>query len=71
MTLLFTCFGFVLASEFCVGYKHGYIAGYCASQDTPQSQCIRPIVPICPIPDLMESSYQDGYARGFQEGLEG
>lgn len=54
-----------LASAFCDGYKDGYKAGYCYQQ----FGCIPPIPPICPIPNVGETTYQDGYNRGFIAGL--
>ncbi len=52
------------ASAFCEGYQAGYKAGYCYQQ----YGCIPPIPPICPIPNVGESTFQDGYNRGFVEG---
>lgn len=66
-TLLTICINFTHASEFCEGYKQGYIAGHCSSQGIPLNLCVRPIVPICPIPNPGETTYSDGYAQGFRE----
>ena len=52
-------------SSFCAGYQDGYRAGYCYNK----FGCIEPIPPICPIPNIGESSYSDGYNRGFLVGL--
>lgn len=54
-------------TNFDKGFSDGYKKGYC--QD--QGSCIEPIPPIAPIPGVYESSsnYQDGYNRGFQQGL--
>ena len=52
------------ASAFCDGYQAGFKAGACYQQ----FGCIPPIPPICPIPAIGESTYQDGYNRGFLEG---
>lgn len=52
---------------FCRGYQAGYKRGYC--QNHGGKMCIPPIPPICPIPDVGQSGYQDGYDRGFEEGL--
>ena len=52
-------------SGFCAGYKDGYAAGWCYEDNF----CIDPIPPICPIPKIGESGYQDGYNRGFIDGL--
>ncbi len=52
------------ASSFCYGFQAGYKAGYCYQQ----FGCIAPIPPICPIPGIGESTFQDGYNRGFLAG---
>lgn len=52
------------ASAFCDGFAAGYKAGYCYQQ----YGCIPPIPPICPIPNIGESTFQDGYNRGFLAG---
>jgi hypothetical protein len=54
-------------TNFDKGFEDGYKKGYC--QD--KGNCIAPISPIVPVPNLYESSssYQDGYNRGFQKGL--
>lgn len=52
-------------SGFCEGYKAGYKAGHCYREFA----CIAPIPPICPIPEIGENTYQDGYNRGFLAGL--
>jgi hypothetical protein len=53
-----------LASDYCDGYKEGYKQGYCYGK----YGCIPPIPPICPIPNIGESTYQHGYNRGVIEG---
>lgn len=55
----------VFASAFCEGWQEGYVAGYCYRKYT----CLEPLVPLCPLPKLGETTYQDGYNRGFLEGL--
>lgn len=52
-------------SGFCEGYKAGYKAGYCYREFA----CIPPLPPLCPLPELGETTYQDGYNRGFLNGL--
>jgi hypothetical protein len=51
---------------FCRGYEAGYKRGYCSNHGG--QMCIPPIPPICPIPNVGENSFQDGYDRGFQDG---
>jgi len=47
------------------GYQAGFKAGYCYQEFS----CIPPIPPIPPIPEIGESSYMDGYNRGFLDGM--
>lgn len=54
-----------MASGFCEGWRAGYKAGYCYGE----YYCIAPIAPLCPIPDIGERSYMDGYERGFLVGM--
>jgi hypothetical protein len=51
--------------HFCRGYDDGFQEGYCYQKPG----CISPITPICPIPKFDESTYRDGYKRGFLDGL--
>jgi len=50
------------------GFNAGYKKGFCQDQGIG---CIEPIPPISPVPKIGESSdsYNDGYNRGFQTGL--
>jgi hypothetical protein len=52
-------------SAFCEGFHAGYNAGWCYQQ----YGCLQPLPPLCPLPNLGESTYQDGYNRGFLAGL--
>lgn len=57
-------------SNFARGYKVGFREGYCyGNQGT---SCLSPIEPLAPQPGLYESitSYQDGFNKGFQQGLD-
>tara|TARA_R110002049_G_scaffold277039_3_gene455366 strand:+ start:1890 stop:3188 length:1299 start_codon:yes stop_codon:yes gene_type:complete len=70
LSLIF-CFSanFLFAqTSFDSGFKAGYKNGYCQDKGVG---CIEPIPPIAPIPTVNESSssYQDGYNRGFQMGM--
>ena len=51
-------------SGFCEGYKDGYAEGWCYGD----SYCLKPLPPLCPLPNLGESGYKAGYNRGFIEG---
>ncbi len=55
-------------SDYYKGFQSGYKEGYCYNE----YGCIPPIPPISPIPQIGENSnnYQDGYNRGFKNGLE-
>ena len=52
-------------SGFCSGYKDGYAAGWCYQENL----CLPPLAPLCPLPRIGENGYQDGYNRGFMDGL--
>ncbi|RIA10191.1 tetratricopeptide repeat protein [Flavobacteriaceae bacterium MAR_2010_72] len=58
----------IAQTSFDNGFKEGYKNGYCQDKGVG---CIEPIPPISPIPTVNESSssYQDGYNRGFQMGM--
>lgn len=64
LILIFPCLIFS-QNDFNNGYKEGYKSGYCYEQG---SDCIPPIPPIPPIPRIGESTYTDGYNRGFSDG---
>ncbi len=53
--------------EFCDGWEFGYEQGWCYDQ---VGECITPILPLCPIPEIYRDTYQDGYNRGFIKGRE-
>lgn len=65
LSLLFTGITLAYANSFCSGYYAGYKAGYCYRE----TYCVSPIPPLCPLPNLGENSYSDGYDRGFLDGL--
>jgi len=52
--------------SYCEGWEKGYVAGYCYEV----VNCIEPVVPVCPIPEIGFDTYQDGYNRGFTKGKE-
>lgn len=55
-------------SNFSNGFNNGYKKGFCQNQGIG---CIEPLPPTAPIPGTneKENSYQDGYNRGFEAGL--
>ncbi len=53
------------ANSYCDGFQAGYKAGYCYRKYS----CIPPLPPLCPLPRLGESTFQDGYNRGFTLGV--
>ena len=60
----------VFASDFCDGFKRGYIAGYKQAKGTS----LPPLPPLCPLKPLKgfgdpESDYEFGYTIGFKKGL--
>ena len=52
------------SSDFCDGWEEGYKEGYCYQIDN----CLEPLVPLCPLPKVNESTYKHGYNRGFIKG---
>jgi hypothetical protein len=63
--IVLACAMMVFASGFCDGWEDGYKAGYCYQNYT----CMAPMTPMCPMQRIGESTYQDGYNRGFMRGL--
>ncbi len=59
-----------IKSQFTRGFEVGFKEGYCYNQYKPD--CLTPLTPLAPLPNLNESaqSYQDGFNRGFQTGLD-
>jgi hypothetical protein len=54
-----------IQSSFCDGWANGYVAGWMYAK--PNSY--KPFIPFCPFPEPGKDSYQDGYNRGFVQGL--
>lgn len=52
-------------SSFCAGYEIGFERGYCYEK----FGCIPLITPICPIPRIGRSTFNDGMDRGFADGM--
>jgi hypothetical protein len=57
-------------SNFARGYKSGFVEGYCYGNQGVD--CLSPNPPLTPQPGIYESvtSYQDGFNKGFQVGLD-
>ena len=66
LSLVFLLSTSAIADDFCDGWFDGYVAGFCQGV----FQCPEPMVPMCPMPEIGEDSYQDGFARGFIAGHE-
>lgn len=57
------------ATEFCDGYKQGYVTGYKQAAQTSLS----PLTPLCPLKPLKgfgdpNSDFEFGYTIGFKDG---
>lgn len=57
------------ASEFCDGYKQGYVTGYKQAARTS----LAPLTPLCPLKPLKgfgdpKSDFEFGYTIGFKDG---
>ena len=50
---------------FCEGFRTGYPEGYCYQV----VGCIKPVIPVCPIPEPGQDSWKDGYNTGVAHGL--
>jgi hypothetical protein len=60
-----------LASDFCDGFKRGYIVGY----KQASGSSLTPLVPLCPLKPLKgfgdpESDYEFGYTIGYRQGFQ-
>lgn len=51
----------VKEKTYCDGWEEGYEQGWCYEI----VNCVAPVVPVCPIPKVNQTSYKDGYNRGF------
>jgi len=61
-----------IASEFCSGFKQGYIAGYKQARNTGMS----PMTPMCPMQPMKgygdpKSNFEHGYIIGLKRGMRG
>lgn len=50
---------------YCDGWEDGYCEGW---KDVKGELAICPVTPVCPIPEVDKTRYQDGYNRGFKAG---
>ena len=67
-TIIFTLLLFAMCvgyGSFCDGWDNGYKDGYCYRD----LYCLSPLAPLCPLPSMGQSTYKDGYNRGFLKGL--
>jgi hypothetical protein len=72
LTTLFLVFfaSSVYASDFCDGFKSGYVTGYKQAKETS----LAPLVPLCPLKPLKgfgdpKSDFEFGYTIGFKKGI--
>jgi hypothetical protein len=49
---------------YCDGWRKGYEDGWCFRD----VNCMKPVTPVCPIPEINLNTYQDAYNRGFVKG---
>lgn len=63
--LLVGSFIAVADDTYCDGYRNGYNAGYCYGE----RYCLKPLRPLCPLPEIGKRDYMDGYNRGFLDGM--
>ncbi len=54
-----------IQDEYCEGWELGYCQGW---EDVKGEFSICPIVPMCPIAEIFQNEYLDGYNRGFKKG---
>jgi len=54
------------APDYCDGWEKGYPAGWCWSE----VPCLPPVTPVCPVPQVNRTAYQDGYNDSFVRGRE-
>jgi hypothetical protein len=57
-------------SQFCNGFKAGYITGYKQARNTSMT----PMVPMCPMQPMKKTSdpqsdFEHGYIIGYQKGM--
>ncbi len=62
----FIIYLFTFGNTYCDGWEEGYKEGYCYEI----VNCIEPVIPVCPTPEIGFDTYQDGYNRGFKKGQE-
>ena len=60
------------ASQFCSGFKQGYITGYKQAKNTSMN----PMVPMCPMQPMKsmsdpQSDFEHGYLIGLRAGMYG
>lgn len=53
------------SDDFCDGWEEGYDEGW---RDVKGEYTVSPVAPVCPVPDINESTFRDGYNRGFKRG---
>ena len=61
----FFSLSFTTQDPYCEGWDLGYCEGW---QSIKGQLAMCPMTPICPIPEVLENEYNDGYNRGFLKG---
>jgi hypothetical protein len=54
-----------LQEDYCEGWELGYCQGW---EDVKGEFSFCPIVPMCPMSEIFQTEYLDGYNRGFKKG---
>ena len=64
ISLIFLSFTSI-QDPYCDGWEEGYCEGW---QSIKGQLAMCPMTPICPITEVLEHEYNDGYNRGFLKG---
>ena len=64
--IIFLLFNLPIEKTFCDGWDDGYCQGWEFVKGPEFSIC--PLPPLCPLPEIYQEEYKDGYHRGFLKG---
>lgn len=62
--IILCCSNIYSQSGYCNGWEVGYKKGYCYNE----YGCVAPVAPVCPVANIGEETYIDGYNRGLIQG---